>query len=333
MKLVTFQDHSGRQQVGVLFANDERIADLASAYRALTGSQSPALNSMQALIEGGSEALEQARQALEFVEHNSTSPAALPYRSTKILSPLPIPVQIRDFLCFELHLKQSFQSAMELQAMSADDPAAAMQALKASGRFDIPEVWHEMPIYYKCNRFSCIGPEQEIMWPEGAKLMDYELEYAAIIGKGGRDIEAEDATDHIFGYTIMNDMTARDIQVREMQGMLGPAKGKDFDTGNVFGPCIVTADELDPYDLTMIARVNGEEWSRGSSSSMHHRFEACIAHVSRSETLYPGEILASGTVGNGCGLELKRFLSPGDVIELEVEGIGVLKNRLTGGVE
>ena len=95
-----------------------------------------------------------------------------------------------------------------------------------------------------------------------------------------------------------------------------------------FGENIVTADELDPYDLTMIARVNGEEWSRGNSGTMYHNFESCIEHASRSETLYPGEILGSGTVGNGCGLELKRFLSPGDVIELEIEGIGILKNRI-----
>ena len=126
-------------------------------------------------------------------------------------------------------------------------------------------------------------------------------------------------------------MSARDYQTREMQGMLGPCKGKDFDTGNVLGPCIATADEIDPYDLTMVARVNGEEWSRGNSGTIHHRFEACIAHVSQSETLHPGEILGSGTVGSGCGLEQKRFLSPGDVVELEIEGIGVLRNRIVKG--
>ena len=149
-----------------------------------------------------------------------------------------------------------------------------------------------------------------------------------MIGTGGVDISAEKAREHIFGFTIFNDVSARDYQTREMQGMLGPCKGKDFDTGNVLGPCIATADEIDPYDLTMTARVNGEEWSRGNSGTIHHRFEDCIAHVSQSETLHPGEILGSGTVGNGCGLELKRFLSPGDVVELEIEGIGVLRNRI-----
>ena len=115
-----------------------------------------------------------------------------------------------------------------------------------------------------------------------------------------------------------------------MSGMLGPAKSKDFDTANVMGPCLVTADEIeDPYDLTMIARVNGEEWGRGNTRDMRWRFEDVIAHISRSETLYPGEFLGSGTVGNGCGLEQLRFLNPGDVIELEVERIGVLRSRIT----
>jgi 2-keto-4-pentenoate hydratase/2-oxohepta-3-ene-1,7-dioic acid hydratase in catechol pathway len=114
-----------------------------------------------------------------------------------------------------------------------------------------------------------------------------------------------------------------------MAGTLGPAKGKDFDTGNIFGPWIVTPDEIDDlYDLTMVARVNGEEWSRGSTATMHHRFEDLIAFVSRSETLHPGEILGSGTVGTGCGLEHGRFLQPGDVVELEIEHIGVLRNRI-----
>ncbi|WP_312017943.1 fumarylacetoacetate hydrolase family protein [Bradyrhizobium sp. sBnM-33] len=124
-------------------------------------------------------------------------------------------------------------------------------------------------------------------------------------------------------------MSARDTQTKEMPGQLGPAKSKDFDTGNCMGPCLVTYDELrDPYDLTMIARVNGEEWGIGSSSTMMWKFEDLIQHISASETLYPGEFLGSGTVGSGCGLETSRFLTAGDVVELEVEGIGILRNRI-----
>ena len=167
-----------------------------------------------------------------------------------------------------------------------------------------------------------------MIWPRGAELMDYECELAAVIGMTGKDIPRERAQEHIFGFTIYNDMTARDLQLREMQARLGPAKGKDFDTGNVFGPWIVTRDEIDPYDLTMIARVNGEERGRGYSRDMHHRWEDVIAHVSRSESLHAGEILGSGTVGNGCGLEHLRFLEPGSVVELEITGIGKLRNRL-----
>jgi 2-keto-4-pentenoate hydratase/2-oxohepta-3-ene-1,7-dioic acid hydratase in catechol pathway len=114
-----------------------------------------------------------------------------------------------------------------------------------------------------------------------------------------------------------------------MGGQLGPCKGKDFDNGNAMGPCLVTADEIpDPYNLTMICRVNGEEWGRGNTSSMYWKFEDLIAHISQSETLHPGEFFGSGTVGNGCGLESMRFLEHGDVIELEVEGIGILRNRV-----
>src|SRR5690606_7315299 len=128
--------------------------------------------------------------------------------------------------------------------------------------------------------------------------------------------------------TIMNDVSARDVQAAESPGMMGPAKGKDFDTGNVLGPCIVTADEIpDPYALRMEARVDGELWSQGSSSTMHHRFEDIIAYVSRSETLHAGEFFGSGTVGNGCGYELGRFPQPGSVVELSVERIGKLRNR------
>ena len=138
----------------------------------------------------------------------------------------------------------------------------------------------------------------------------------------------EEARAHIFGYLIFNDVSARDIQMREMQGQLGPTKGKDFDTGNILGPWLVTADEVpDPYNLTMVARVNGEEWSRGNSATMHHKFEDMIAYASADETLHAGEFLGSGTVGNGCGLEQGRFLKPNDVVELEIDGLGLLRNR------
>ena len=192
-----------------------------------------------------------------------------------------------------------------------------------------PEVWYKQPIYYKTNRMSIVGHETDVEWPAYSQYMDYELELACVIGKTGKDIAPEAASLHIFGFTIFNDFSARDAQVAEMAAQLGPAKGKDFDTGNVLGPWIVTADEIgNPYDLRMDARVNGERWGGGNSGSMHHKWPAILAHISQSETLYAGEIIGSGTVGTGCGLELGRQLKEGDVVELEIEKIGVLRNRV-----
>jgi 2-keto-4-pentenoate hydratase/2-oxohepta-3-ene-1,7-dioic acid hydratase in catechol pathway len=309
VKLATIRIGDGRERVAVVLDGERRLLDLGSAHERVRGGESAALASMLALIEGGEAVLELARQLVEAAPEE----AIVDRSAVTLLAPIPVPPQIRDFLAFEQHLKGAFAMAEQL-----------------TGRhMDIPAVWYQQPIYYKANRFSVVGPDADVRWPDYAQLLDYELELACVIGRGGVDIAAEEAAGHVFGFTIFNDVSARDAQAREMEGQLGPAKGKDFDTGNVLGPWLVTADEVgDPYDLTMVARVNGEEWSRGHSGTMHHRFGDIIAFVSRSETLHPGEILGSGTVGGGCGLELCRFLNPGDVIELEVERIGVLRNRI-----
>jgi 2-keto-4-pentenoate hydratase/2-oxohepta-3-ene-1,7-dioic acid hydratase in catechol pathway len=309
VKLATIRIGDGRERVAVVLDGERRLLDLGSAHERVRGGESAALASMLALIGGGEAVLDVARQLVEAAPEE----AIMDRSAVTLLAPIPVPPQIRDFLAFEQHLKGAFAMAEQL-----------------TGRhMDIPAVWYQQPIYYKANRFSVVGPDADVRWPDYAQLLDYELELACVIGRGGVDIAAEEAAGHVFGFTIFNDVSARDAQAREMEGQLGPAKGKDFDTGNVLGPWLVTADEVgDPYDLTMVARVNGEEWSRGHSGTMHHRFGDIIAFVSRSETLHPGEILGSGTVGGGCGLELGRFLSPGDVIELEVERIGVLRNRI-----
>ena len=308
MRLVTFRHGStgDRDRVGALIDGDSAVVDLGAS------PGGPAFASMLALVRAGEEALAAARRA-------ATSPpadAVLAAAEIALRTPLPEPPQIRDCLCFEEHLIRAFEVMRKSRGGDS------------SATFQVPEVWYRQPIYYKGNRLAVVGHGEDVSWPSYAEVMDYELEFGFFIGNGGRDIAKKDARAHIFGYSIFNDFSARDAQALEMPGGLGPGKGKDFDTGNVIGPCIVTADELDPYDCTMIARVNGEEWSRGHSGSIHWTFEDLIAHVSRSETLHPGEFFGSGTVGGGCGLELERYLSDGDVVELEVEGIGILRNRL-----
>ena len=176
---------------------------------------------------------------------------------------------------------------------------------------------------------SITGHEAVVTWPNYTQKLDFELEWGVYIGKTGKNISVAEASEYIAGYTIYNDISARDIQFRHMTMALGPAKGKDFDNSNIMGPCLVTPDEIgDPYNLRMIARVNGEVWADGNTSDMYYSFEEMISFVSQSETLHPGEFLGSGTVGKGCGWELDRWIQPGDVIELEVENIGVLSNQI-----
>ena len=223
----------------------------------------------------------------------------------KLKAPLPNPTSLRDFYTFEQHVQKAF----ELRGES------------------VPPEWYEMPVYYKGNHQSIIGPEEDVVWPGFTEKFDYELELACVIGKKGKNIPAERAADYIAGFTVMNDFSARDIQKKEMKVRLGPAKGKDFATA--LGPVLATPDEVgNPGRLKMTARINGEVWSQGNSDKMHYTFEQMIAFASKEETLYPGDVLGSGTAGGGCGLELDRWVKPGDVIELEIEKIGILKNRV-----
>jgi 2-keto-4-pentenoate hydratase/2-oxohepta-3-ene-1,7-dioic acid hydratase in catechol pathway len=193
----------------------------------------------------------------------------------------------------------------------------------------MPPEWYEIPVYYKSGHQNIIGTDEDVRWPSFTEKFDYELELACVIGKRGTNIKAEHAAEYIAGFTVMNDFSARDIQRREMKVRLGPAKGKDWCTA--LGPWLVTPDEIgDPYNLEMVARVNGEEWSRGNSKSLYWKFEQMIEFASQDDTLYPGDVLGSGTVGTGCGLELDRWVQRGDVMELEIERIGVLRNRVVG---
>ena len=308
MKLASFT-RGGHKSIGVVEPADGQILDLGKASEIVSGQRHPAFANMLALIDFAGPGLEAARK----LAAQWPAAASVPLDTVRLLAPLPEPRQMRDCLTFELHLRN-----------------AIAQSEKRTGvKRPFPEVWYKQPIYYKSNRFSVAGPETDVVWPAYSNWMDYELELACVIGKTGKDIWPDNAMGHIFGFTIFNDFSARDAQMAEMAGQLGPAKGKDFDNGNVLGPWIVTLDEIgDPHALDMEARINGERWGGGNSRDMYHKWPAILAHISQDETLYAGEVIGSGTVGTGCGLELGRQLQDGDVVELEIEKIGVLRNKV-----
>jgi len=248
------------------------------------------------------------------------APVAFPLSRVRLFAPLPFPRSVRDFYAFEQHVKA----------------ARARRGLEM-----VPE-WYEVPVFYFSNHNAIFGPDDDIPKPRATQELDYELEIACVIGKPGRDIPVEEAENYIAGYMIMNDWSARDIQRKEMKLNLGPAKGKDFATS--FGPALVTPDELEDrrivregrgsvYDLAMTARINGREFSRGNFKDIYYTFAQMIAYASQDTMLYPGDVLGSGTVGTGCILELGPettggWLKPGDMVELEVERLGVLRNRV-----
>jgi fumarylacetoacetate (FAA) hydrolase len=210
--------------------------------------------------------------------------------------PVLHPPSVRDFYAFEQHVRTA-------------------RALRGQ---EVPSEWYEIPVFYFSNPAAIYGPGDEIPTPPDTQELDYELEVAAIIGAKGA----------IGGFTIMNDWSARDLQRAEMKVGLGPSKGKDFATS--LGPIVVTPDEFEGTSGTMLARVNGEERSRGELGDMQHGWDAIVAHAARNTKLLPGDVLGSGTVGTGCILEHRdgRWLQKGDLVELEVEGIGILRNRV-----
>ena len=326
MRLVTYLRH-GEVRVGAWINGDAQVVDLKSAAEKVDGTALLAFQSMQSLIEAGPRFWQRARTIIG----SPPSDAVLATTECTLLAPLPMPVQIRDCLCFPHHLAGVRRAAGEWMVNASLDPEGKRKELKAAGYFDVPEDYYDFPVYYIANRSAVFGPDVDIVWPAYSSYIDYELEWAAVIGKTGRQIPAANAREYIFGYTIFNDWSARDEQFKVTSGTmnLGPGQGKDFANG--FGPCIVTADEIpNPYALTMKARVNGMEVSSGNTSSMHYKFEDLIEHLTRANALLPGEVLCSGTVSSGCGLETGQILSTGDVIELEVQSIGRLKNRAIG---
>lgn len=293
MKLVTYSSYAKSHHPGLLA--DDGIYPIPYA-------------SMLDLIEAGEKGLERARRASDGKRS--------PLESVRLHAPLLRPTSFRDAYAFETHVKTA----------------------NANRGREVPEEWYKFPVFYFANPGNIYGPDDQIPYPSYTTELDYELEIAAVIGKSGRDIKPEDAPKYIFGFTILNDWSARDVQRDEMKVGLGPAKGKDF--ASSLGPCIVTPDELiglsmgrpGVYNLEMQARINGVQMSLGNFKDIYWSFGDILARVSESVTLMPGDVIGSGTVGTGCLLELTKGKGPwlkiGDEVELEIAGIGTLRNGI-----
>ncbi len=250
-------------------------------------------------IEGDRVVVLSAPTMIEHLAHGSRDVGERPLSDLRLLAPVPQPPSIRDFYAFESHV---------------------VNARKGQG-LTVPAAWYDIPVFYFSNPAAVCGPGDTVAVPTGSTQLDYELELAVVIGGDGE----------IFGFTVMNDWSARDLQQQEIPVGLGPAKGKDFATS--LGPVIVSVDELGDGGLTMSARVNGVERSRGNSADMHFSWKQIIDRARLNTRLLPGDVIGSGTVGTGCILELGdgSWLRPGDLVELEIEGIGVLANRVGAG--
>lgn len=332
MKLVTFEVRTslGRfQRVGAL--SDGAIVDLVAGYGAyLTAQGKPRAaelasatlgETMIDFFRGEQAAREAAERTLDFVG-SSAAPGELEgaraeqvvydLESTRLLAPVPRPNTLRDFTGFRSHMEEYLKSA------------------------DLPpeltvRIFESRPMYYKGNPSMVVGPDDVVPWSSLTTMVDFEVEPAVIIGRYGVNIRPEDAHEYIGGYTILNDISLRDFQKDELQlpvNLYGVSKSKDAGSFPL-GPCIVTPDEIgDARDLDLIVRVNGEEWVRESTSDMTWTFPELISYASLDEPVHPGDCIAGGAPPHGSGAEIGRWLSPGDVIELEIEGIGVLRNTI-----
>ncbi len=314
MKLITFLNKEKQNRIGWL--QSDSVVDMQLASEKLPCD-------MLAFIDNHETYFEVIKSLDEVQPHYTLA-------EIQLLAPLPNPRSIRDYIGFEMHM------------------------LNASRSFGhtVGEAWYEMPIFYFTNHHNVFGPNEAIKRPTNETKLDIELEIACIIGKKGSDIKLEDAKNYIFGYTVFNDWTARATQKVEMTIPLGPHKGKDF--ANAFGPCIVTADEFEQYEVPfsesyfeaplkvpivqdarfnvkMTSRINGVTICEGNYKTVHHTFGQMLERASENGVnIMPGDILGSGTVGWGSLIEnnfsVHRPLEPGDVVELEIEGIGVLRN-------
>ncbi|MBO1001705.1 fumarylacetoacetate hydrolase family protein [Pseudogracilibacillus auburnensis] len=303
MKFITYSIADGKKQAGMM------INDNVYSIEEISEGKLP--HTMRSFIEDAERNLPILE---EIVNHNIDQNSSIPVTEVNLHAPLGNPNSVRDFMAFEDHI---------------------VNASKTSG-IQVHPNWYKIPAFYFTNHTTIHDPNEGIERPPGCEKLDYELEIAIVIGKEGKNISVDEADEYIFGYTIFNDWSARDLQLKEMPIGLGPAKGKDFATS--IGPCIVTPKVLEPFrenkgfDLEMTASVNGKVISRGNFKNIYYSFNEMIAQASSGTTLYPGDIIGSGTVGTGCLLEFGEGVHPwlqdGDEVELTIEQIGVLRNTI-----
>ena len=297
MQLVSFRRTAAGSPVRPGILAGDRVVDVIS----VAGSRprtDPVPDSVLSLLRMEQEGLDLAQHCVQ--RAGESADFTLPVADVRFAAPLPRPNSMRDFMLVEEHVRNSLGS--------------------------VPAEWYRLPIHWKGNPDTVIGPDDEVPWPHYTDKLDYELEVAAVLGRRAYQVTPEQALECIAGYTIFNDWSARDIQFREMEVRLGPAFGKDFATS--LGPTLTTTDDVDIHTARMSARVNGETWSEGTLGAMAFSFAEVISTLSSEQPLHPGDVFGGGTIGRGCGLELDRWIRPGDVVELEVEGIGILRNRV-----
>lgn len=317
MKLCTFSTGQVHAHLGVL----DKSAKVLDVTALMAGDAR--FSTMQALIAVQDETLPLLRAVLE----RQDVPANCLYAQDQIrfLPPLE-PSQIRCFSVYVQHMKNAFA-----QVIKNTRGVIPNLLLRHLGLMKIPKYFFESPVYYKGTRLSLSGHQSGIRRPRADCRLDYEAELALVIGVRGKNIAERDAMKHVFGYLIFNDFSERTQLLKEMQSRpsAGPAKGKDFDGSNALGPWLVTCDEIaNPENLAVQVRVNGQVVGRGSTNQMSHSIEKIVSYASWSETLYPGEMLATGCVPNCAGIEHWRFLQDGDQVEVEIEGLGSMVNSV-----
>jgi fumarylacetoacetate (FAA) hydrolase len=325
VKLLTFVSHNAIDDLdecrtGLLIGNEIIDIELASGELG-----TPLPHDIIAFLSLGEPAMAAAKKVEEVASTDSNAfrdkNARIECASVKILAPVPRPSSMRDGYAFRQHV----------------EAARRNRGMEMIPEFDL------FPVFYFTNHQAVVGPGPVEVMPEHLNRLDYELEAAIVIGKEGRNIKASEADEYIAGYTIMNDWSARALQFEEMKLSLGPAKGKDFATA--IGPYLVTRDELatkripsengDRYDLSMTASLNGSPLSRGNLKDMSWTFAQIIERASYGVTLYPGDVIGSGTVGTGCLLELNGskitnnlWVNLGDTVTCTIEGLGELTNTI-----